>query len=115
MEVPERRRFARHQCSLPVQLQVAGLAYPTSTETTDISLGGCYVKMLVPLPVGTEVEIRIGTDSGEINAKGTVKTLDPSLGNGIAFTEMASSCQLKLQSYLQTLPEVSAGSAGVIR
>lgn len=114
-KVPERRRFARYQCSLPVQLHVAGQAYPTSTETTDISLGGCYVKMLVPLPVGTVVEVRIGADNGEIKVKGTIKTADPSLGNGIAFTEMASSCQLDLQRYLQTLPEVNARSAGVIR
>ena len=70
--LPERRRFARHQCSLPVQLHVAGQAYPTSSEITDISLGGCYVKMLLPLPVGTAVEIRIGTDGAEIQAKGTV-------------------------------------------
>ena len=112
--MPQRRRFPRYQCSVPVQLHIAGQAYPISTETTDISLGGCYVKMLLPVPVGTAVEVRIGTDSGEINAKGTVKTADPSLGNGIAFTEMASSCQLELQRYLQTLPEVSTGSAGVI-
>ena len=113
--VPERRQFPRYQCSLPVQLRVAGQAYPTSTEITDISLGGCYVKMLLPLLVGTAVEVRIGTDGGEIKAKGSVKTADPSLGNGIAFTEMASSCQLELQRYLQTLPEVAAGSAGIIR
>ena len=113
--LPERRRFARHQCSLPVQLHVAGQAYPTSSEITDISLGGCYVKMLLPLPVGTAVEIRIGTDGAELKAKGTVRTADPSLGNGIAFTEMPSSCQLALQHYLQTVPEVSTESAGIIR
>jgi len=113
--VPERRRFARYQCSLAVQLRAAGQAYPTSTEITDISLGGCYVKMLLPLPVGTAVEIRVGTDGGEIVAKGTVKTADPSLGNGIAFTEMASSRQLELQHYLQTLPREATGSASVIR
>jgi hypothetical protein len=71
--------------------------------------------MLMPLPVGTVVEIRIGTDGAEIQAKGTVKTADPSLGNGIEFTEIASSCRLELQRYLQTLPEVNTDSSGVIR
>jgi len=81
----------------------------------DISLGGCYVRMLLPLPIGTVVEIQIGTDGGEIKAKGTIKTADPALGNGIEFTEMASSCRLQLEQFLQTLPEVTAESDGIIR
>ena len=112
---PERRRFPRRLCSLPVELRPPGQSYPTSCETTDVSLSGCYVKMLVPLPVGTAVDLRLGMGGEEVKAKGIVKTADAALGNGIEFTEMASSCQVQLQHYLQTLPEVTLGSPDIIR
>ena len=111
----ERRRFTRYQGALPVQLRAEGQPYPTSCEAIDVSLSGCYVKMLFPLPVGTVVDIRIGMDGREAKAKGLVKTSDPSLGNGIEFTEMASSCQQELEQYLQTLPEASTDSSIIIR
>jgi len=112
---PKQRRFPRHRCSLPIQLRPAEQPYPTSSETTDVSLCGCYVKMLLPLPVGAVVDIRIGIGGGEVTAKGLVKTMDPALGNGIELTEMAPSCRLELQHYLQTLPEANPGASEIIR
>ena len=108
----ERRRFTRYQGTLAVQLRAEGQAFSTSCEAIDMSLSSCYVKMLFPLPVGTAVDIRIGMDGREAKAKGLVKTSDPALGNGIEFTEMASSCQQELEQFLQTLPE--AGTDSVI-
>jgi len=113
-KVQERRRFGRYQCSLPVQLHATGQAYPTCCETTDLGLGGCYVKLLFPLPVGAVVDVRIGTAGGEIKAKGVVKTADPMLGNSIEFTEMAPSSRLELERYLQTLPEASKEPGAII-
>ena len=113
-ELSERRRFARHPCALPVQLHAVGQDYPISGETTDISLGGCYVKLLFPLAAGTVVEIRIGMDGRDIKARGTIKTVDPTLGTGIEFTEMDPYCQHELQLYLEAIPEVSSDSSSVI-
>ena len=115
MASPERRRCLRYICSLPVELRSAGQPYPISCQTTDISLYGCYVKMLQPLPIGTGVDIRIGTGGEGIKAKGIVRTADAALGNGIEFTEMASSCQVELQRYLQALPEPTPGAPDIIR
>jgi PilZ domain len=97
---PERRRFPRFSCFFPVELRSAGQSYPTCCETTNISLRGCYVRVLFPLPVGTAVDIRIGMAGREIQAKGVVKTLERALGNGVEFTDMDYSHRLQLQQYL---------------
>ncbi len=104
----ERRRFPRRLCSLPVELRPPGQPYPTSCETTDLSLCGCYVKLLFPLPVGTVVDVRFSAGDTEVQAKAVVKTSNPGLGNGIDFTEMAPSTRLQLERYLETLPEAEA-------
>ena len=105
---PVSRRFPRRVCSLPVQLRSPGQPYFTSCETTDISLCGSYVKLLSPLPVGTVVEVRIGTGDTQVKATGVVKTSDPGLGNGIEFTEMTPPNRLQLEHYLKILPDTQA-------
>jgi len=112
---PERRRFPRRTCSLPVELRPPGQPYPTAAETTDVSLCGCYVKLLFPLPIGTVVDIRIGIEDVGVRAKGIVRTTDPALGNGIEFTEIASSCRLQLEHHLETLSQEDSSPDKIIR
>ena len=113
--VPEHRQSGRRQCPLPVQLHCTEQPYPTSGETTDVSLGGCYVKLLFPLPLGTKVDVRIALPDGEAKAKGVVRTLDPTLGNGIEFTEMEPASQEALELCLQEFPESTSGDFEIIR
>ncbi len=80
-----------------------------------MSLNGCYVKLLFPLPIGTAVDIRIGMEGGGVQAKGIVRTADPALGNGIEFTEMASPCRLLLEHYLEALSQEDSSPNKIIR
>jgi len=77
--------------------------------------GGCYVKLLFPLPVGTKVDVRIALPDGEAKAKGVVRTLDPTLGNGIEFTEMEHASQEALELCLHEFPESTSGDFEIIR
>jgi len=113
--VPEHRRFGRRHCALPVQLHCTGQSYPTSGETTDVSLQGCYVKLLFPLPVGTKVDVRIALPEGDAKTKGVVRTLDPTLGSGIEFTEMKPASQEGLERCLQEFPESTSGDFEIIK
>jgi len=54
-----RRRSTRHPLAVPIELRCAGQPYPTQSETTDISLHGCYVKTLFPVAAGTLIGIRM--------------------------------------------------------
>ena len=64
---------------------------------TDISLGGCYVEMLVPLPVDTAVEIVLKPEGAILEASGKVRSSQTGLGMGIAFTGMRPADFEKLQ------------------
>ncbi len=108
----ERRRFPRRMAALPVEVRQAAQSYPLKCETTDISLGGCYVKTLFTLPVGTEVNLRIRLADTELQVKGAVRTADPGLGNGIEFLEMPPEQREQLARYLQN---VFAGTEGGLR
>jgi len=104
----ERRRFARRSCSLRVQLRPAGQSYPNNCETTDISLCGCYVKLMLPLPVGMLLDVHIWIGDTPVQAKAVVKTSHPGVGNGIDFIEMTSPNRFQLEHYLETVPEPQA-------
>ncbi len=80
-----------------------------------MSLCGCYVKLLFPLPIGTTVDIRIGMEGGGLQAKGIVRTADPALGNGIEFTEMPFPCRLQLEHYLEALSQEESSPNKIIR
>jgi PilZ domain len=59
-----------------------------STRVSELSLSGCYVDMLNPLPVGTAVGIKIVTMTRSFEAEATVVYSHPNLGVGIAFSNI---------------------------
>jgi len=86
----ERRRFARHPCRVEVQVTTQG-AYGEvflKGKITDISLGGCYVEMLSPLPGDTPVELAFTADHTSLHLTGTVCSSQDGFGMGVAFTGM---------------------------
>jgi hypothetical protein len=58
-------------------------------KVTDISLGGCYVEMLAPLPMNSSVEITLDSSQGAIHARGKVIAAQTGMGMGVAFTAIA--------------------------
>jgi PilZ domain len=86
----ERRRYSRHQCKGKVLLRKEGTDAFASAKLTDISLGGCYAETFSPFPLETPVQLVIRADELEIRGCGLVRTVHPSMGNGIAFTQLAA-------------------------
>jgi PilZ domain len=86
----ERRRFARHTCRLEAQVTTEGAYGPVvvNGKITDISLGGCYVEMLAPLPEETPVEVTFSTGSASLHLAAKVCTAQHGFGMGLAFTGM---------------------------
>jgi len=83
--------------------------------TTDMSVSGCYVKSLFVLPVGTAVELKITVGHAAIVAKGSVKTSDPGIGNGIGFTEISDDDRSQLQHYLDGIEQDASTTMTIIR
>ena len=87
----ERRRFARHACRLEAHVSSEGAYGPVMMKgtITDISLGGCYVEMLAPLPESTPVEITFSTGESPLRITARVCSSQDGFGMGLAFTGMS--------------------------
>ena len=51
----ERRRYSRQQCRISAQIATADGQAKMNGTVTDFSLSGCFVEMLSPLPLNTDV------------------------------------------------------------
>ncbi len=84
----DRRQFPRHLCRIEAQVLIeAGSARMPGT-VTDISLGGCYVEMLVPLPINTVVELVLKSDGSPMQISGRVCSSQTGMGMGVSFTRI---------------------------
>ena len=82
----ERRRFPRAACRIEATVLDELSAMNLPVKVTDISLGGCYVEMLTPLPVNSFVELALDTSQGAIHARGKVVAAQTGMEMGIVFT-----------------------------
>lgn len=72
-------------------------------HTTDLSLGGCYVDAMNPLPAGTEIHLRLTKNGKSFHAKTRIVYSTPSVGMGLLFTEMARSQRPVLERWFAEL------------
>lgn len=72
-------------------------------ETTDLSRNGCYVQLLIPLPVGTKVHATLWLDGYPVVIGGRVVTRHPQFGNGIMFLEFEADAEQQLKRYLDAI------------
>jgi c-di-GMP-binding flagellar brake protein YcgR len=98
----ERRRHPRVQIPVQIEIRPASMDVPMRLETTDISLGGCYVEMALTLDVGTKLDIVLWLDGQKVNTRGVVVTRHPQFGNGIEFVGMFSESEHRLRCFLES-------------
>ena len=99
----DRRHYHRYRCALPIEIRVPEQSFPSKGETTDVSLGGCYVSSMFNLPVGKELEVKIWVGDSAVKASAVVRTSDPGVGNGIAFMNLDPAGAHVLEAYLAKL------------
>ncbi len=100
---PDRRRYPRFKCRLPVELRPESSSFPIQGETTDVSLGGCYVATVFPLPTGTKVNFRCWVCDRPVACKAVICTSDPGVGNGIKFLDLDELGTVWLAKHLDEL------------
>jgi PilZ domain len=84
----ERRQFVRHACRMAAQIVLQNGSLRMTATVTDISLGGCYVEMLSPLPVDTFCDISISPGDATLQLSGRVRSSQTNFGMGVSFTGM---------------------------
>jgi len=98
-----RRKFARHKISFPLELRDERVNTPLRVNATDISGNGCYVETVMPLNVGTSLRVDFWIGEERTSPSAIVRTRDPGVGMGIEFTGLPEETKKKFQAHLEKL------------
>lgn len=95
-----RRRFARHRISFPLEFRDERVQTPMRVNATDISGNGCYVETILPLAIGTTLRVDFWVENDKISTSAVVRTSDPGVGMGIEFIGLTPDTKQRVQAYL---------------
>ena len=98
-----RRKFARHKISFPLELRDERVNTPLRVNATDISGNGCYVETVMPLAVATALRVDMWIGEERMSPTAVVRTRDPGVGMGIEFTGMTEEMKKRFQAHLEQL------------
>lgn len=99
-----KRRYPRHKIQFPIEIfDPRGRGARLHTNATDISGRGCYVQTLMPLPLGTPLNITYWMDDQKVETTGIVSASDGGVGMGIDFTGLDVEGQERLRDRLEEL------------
>ena len=77
-------------------------------QVLEISSHGCYIDTLEPIPVGTELQLRINNGTSTCELRGKVIYMHPGhgmaiAGMGVVFHDMASEQRSAIETWLRDL------------
>ncbi len=98
-----RRKFARHRISFPLELRDERVNTPLRVNATDISGNGCYVETVMPLEVGTNLRADFWMDQERLSPTAIVRTRDPGVGMGIEFVGLPEESKKLFQAHLDKI------------
>ena len=98
-----RRQYARHKISFPLELRDERVNTPLRVNATDISGNGCYVETVMPLAVATALRVDFWIGEERVSPSAIVRTRDPGVGMGIEFTGMTDDMKKRFQTHLEKL------------
>jgi hypothetical protein len=98
----ELRQNARYRCQNSVEIHTH-LGASFWGTVADLSLGGCYVEIPIPLEPGTKLKVGIWFGQTKAWAEAQVAHRTPGLGIGLKFTEIAEHDLNQIRRFLETL------------
>jgi hypothetical protein len=96
----ERHRARRYPFHASIELTDLESETQTKAQTSDLSLFGCRVDTLKPLPAATRVRIKISHRSENFEALGRVVYSRQNEGMGIHFASIEPNDQLVLDKWI---------------
>jgi hypothetical protein len=99
---PDLRQHPRY--SVHVRIEIHQDASPDlQLETTDLSRGGCYIQLAVPLSVGIRLHATLWLAECPVAIRGLIVTRHPEFGNGIMFVGFEGEGETLLGQYLAAI------------
>jgi hypothetical protein len=109
----ERRRAPRYQFIADAEVAEIKSGGKFTVKTGDLSIGGCFLRMLNPLSEGTEVSVTIFQTGEVFTAIGRVVFVFPVTGMGIVFTRVERRPLKTLQKWLSELERSRCVGIGI--
>lgn len=103
----ERRKTPRVKCDVPVQLLPQGEAHMWG-KASDISLGGCFIEMAIPLKPEAKFEIVLWLGETKLRVHGEVASSAPGFGIGVSFLDVGPQEREILARHLGTITHALA-------
>ena len=97
----ERRRAARYNFEAVAEVVDLGSGRKLVCIPRDLSLSGCFLATMTPMPQGAEVFVNLTSSAARFGAKGVVTANVSSEGMGVEFKQMASADEAVLQEWLK--------------
>ena len=97
----ERRKYPRYRCQNSVEVHVNGTSFWGTVA--DLSLGGCYVEMPIPLPPGTKLKVGIWFGQTKAWADAQVAHRTAGMGIGLKFIEISEQDRDQIRRFLENL------------
>jgi hypothetical protein len=97
----ERRCAPRYPFIAHAELSDEERTIYLQVRVSDLSLSGCYMDMIHPLPAGTQVVLYVTDDSGSFQARGKIVYSLPNLGSGVAFLGVDPALRANIERSLQ--------------
>src|SRR5579863_5996636 len=105
----DRRRTPRYPFVASAELGENACQARLFVRVTEISMNGCFLDMINPLPVGTEIFVKIFTTEDFFECAATVVYSQPNLGVGLTFHDVSWHFLPSLQKCLLEAMRAAAG------
>jgi hypothetical protein len=102
-DTKERRGEARHIFSATAEVYEPKSRVLVHGRCSDLSLGGCYVDTINPLPIGTAATIRLQRESKSFTSPARVVYSTVGMGMGLAFDTVSADQNAVLDDWLREL------------
>jgi PilZ domain len=99
----ERRLHQRYAWGANAQVRKKGIPVNTPCKVSDISLGGCYVELMMPFPEGTSMELDLFWSNRKISLDARVATSHPAIGMGVSFFGFSEEQYRSVQQLIEEL------------
>lgn len=103
----DRRKHPRLKSVNSVELRPEGQTAPIWGKAVDLSQGGCFVEMPIPLNSGTKLNIGLWLKEEKLKLNGKVVSSRPGFGIGIQFLDLAPEDAERIRIYLKSITRIA--------
>jgi len=102
----ERRKYPRLKSVNSIELHPHGDDAPIWGKASDLSLGGCFIEMPIPLKEGTKLKLVLWIKETKLRVTAKVASSRPGFGIGVQFTEISEEEIVRLKDYLKSMTRI---------